>query len=228
MQKDSAEPTIQRQFDLLNAFVRGNLTSTISQIENTIAGQHTETVKPFLSQHGINPAVLGAAADVKRAASQIDVVIHALGILQSLPHILKADEIVQSVSLGAGNTGRHFDLETNFQVAEFKFIAWKGGAEAIRQNGIFKDFFDLARAETNKRKVLYVLGTEHPLKFLNGGRALSSVLSKNQTTRDIFYETYGDRYQRVRDYYKDHCHLVEVIDASPWLPDLCSLPLCNQ
>jgi hypothetical protein len=40
--------------------------------------------------------------------------------------------------------GRSFDLETDRQVAEFKFIAWRGGAEAIRQNGLFIDIFRLA------------------------------------------------------------------------------------
>lgn len=43
-----------------------------------------------------------------------------------LPHILEPDERVESVSLGAGNTGRDFDLETNVRVAEFKFIHWRG------------------------------------------------------------------------------------------------------
>jgi len=33
--------------------------------------------------------------------------------------------------------------------------------------------------DTAKTKELYVLGTQHPKKFLNGGRALSSVMSRN-------------------------------------------------
>ncbi|WP_283814259.1 hypothetical protein [Bradyrhizobium aeschynomenes] len=41
-----------------------------------------------------------------------------------LPHILEEGEIVDYVSLGAGNTGRPFDLETNRRIAEFKFIHW--------------------------------------------------------------------------------------------------------
>jgi len=56
---------------------------------------------------------MAAAALMKRVAGQINVVIHALGILLCLPHILEADEVVEYVSLGAGNTGRAFDLETN-------------------------------------------------------------------------------------------------------------------
>jgi hypothetical protein len=47
-----------------------------------------------------------------------------------------------------------------------------------------------------------VLGTEYPLKFLNGGRALKSVLSRNDTIRKAFYEHFGERFAKVRDYYE--------------------------
>ena len=100
---------------------------------------------------------------IKRLAGEIHVVIHALGILLCLPHILKTGEIVESVSLGAGNTGKAFDLETNRRIAEFKFIRWQGGAEMIRQNALFKDFYLMAEHSTHKEKYLYVLGTEIPL-----------------------------------------------------------------
>jgi hypothetical protein len=69
-------------------------------------------------------------------------------------------------------------LETDRRVAEFKFIHWRGGADAIRQNSLFKDYYLLAEHPTKKRKELFVLDTTHPLKFLRGGRALRSVLSK--------------------------------------------------
>ena len=81
------------------------------------------------------------------------------------------------MSLGAGNSGRSWDLETDRQIAEFKFISWRGGPEAIRQNSLFKDFLYLAEHETDKSKHLYVLGTEVPIKFLSGRRAFTSVLS---------------------------------------------------
>ena len=71
-----------------------------------------------------------------------------------------------------------FDLETNLRVAEFKFINWRGGTETIRQNGVFKDYLLLALHPTAKRKHLYLLGTDHAVKFLRGGRALSSVLNR--------------------------------------------------
>jgi hypothetical protein len=95
------------------------------------------------------------------------------------------------VSLGAGNTGRAFDLETNQRIAEFKFIHWQGGPESIRQNSLFKDFHEMAECETPKEKYLCVLGTEHGEKFFNGGRALSSVLKGNVTLRKKFTDKFG-------------------------------------
>lgn len=54
-------------------------------------------------------------------------IMHAAGIMVALPWILESGEIVESLSLGAGNTGRDHDLETNRRIAEFKFIDWRGG-----------------------------------------------------------------------------------------------------
>lgn len=124
------------------------------------------------------------------------------------------DEKVEYVSLGAGNTGREFDLETNHRVAEFKFIHWRGGAETIRQNSIFKDFFLLAENPTPKKKFLYVLGIEHPVKFLGGGRAPTSVLSKNASVRERFYGLFQNQYERVRDYFEPRRDQVTIQDVS--------------
>ena len=188
--------------ELLSKFSGDDLTRTLSSIETSVRGLRATGYEDFLVNAGATREALAAAARLKRIAGQINVAIHALGILLCLPHILNPDEEVEYISLGAGNTGREFDLETSHRVAEFKFIHWRGGPEFIRQNSVFKDFFLLAESEIAKAKYLYVLGTEHPLKFLNGGRALTSVLSKDERIRDRFYALFQDRYLRVRDYYQ--------------------------
>ncbi len=205
---------------LLQRFCGNHLTSTLSTIERSAAGLTAHDCSDFLAQISATNEVLSAAAEMKRLAGQINVTIHALGILLCLPHIFEDGERVEYASLGAGNTGRDFDLETNYRVAEFKFISWKGGPESIRQNSVFKDFFHLAESESTKRKHLYVLGTEHPLKFLNGGRALNSVLSRNNKVRELFYQRFGNRFTRVRDYYHFCQDRVTIQDVSCWLPAL--------
>jgi hypothetical protein len=152
----------------LERFGGADLTRTLANVEASVQGMSPQHCARALGTFGINNELLVAAAMMKRVAGQVNVLIHAVGILACLPHILEEDEKVQYVSLGAGNTGRSFDLETTHRVAEFKFIRWRGGPEAIRQNQLFKDFFLLARHQSCKRKHLYVLGTEYALRFFNG------------------------------------------------------------
>ena len=204
---------------LLQTFRGADLTQTIYQIEKSVKGVSAEKYSAVLSTSGAKAEVLGAAGLVKQLAGQINVVIHALGILLCLPHILRPGEIIEYVSLGAGNTGRAFDLETSRRVAEFKFIRWQGGPESIRQNSLFKDFYQLAEHATQKEKYLYVLGTEHGEKFFNGGRALSSVL-RTATLRNKFTQKFGDEYRTVRDYYLPRKRRVVIQDVSPFVPEL--------
>lgn len=205
---------------VLERFARADLGATLAGIERAVQGLSAETCADTLSSAGVSIDVLAAAASLKRIAGQVNVAIHATGILLCLPHILESDEAVEYVSLGAGNTGRDFDLETNRRIAEFKFIHWRGGSESIRQNQLFKDFYLLAEAAGTKRKYLYVLGTEHPLRFFNGGRSLDSVLSRNVKLLNDLHARHGDRYKKVSDYYLEHRDKVAVEDVSAWLPQL--------
>jgi len=153
---DERRMDLPAAISILEKFTQGDLTRTLSRLEGRASGLHVGACADFLSRGGIDPDVLRAASEIKRVAGQINVTIHALGIFMCLPHILEQGETVQYVSLGAGNTGRKFDLETNRRIAEFKFISWRGGAESIRQNGIFKDYFELLNEPTEKRKYLYL------------------------------------------------------------------------
>ena len=213
---------IEDAIHLLQMFRGTDLTRTIYQIEKSLKGASADSYASVLTTSGAKAEVLGAAGLIKQLAGQINVVIHALGILLCLPHILRPGEIIDYVSLGAGNTGRAFDLGTNLRVAEFKFIHWQGGPESIRQNSLFKDFYEMAEHETRKEKYLYVLGTEHGEKFFNGGRALSTVL-RNVSLRNKFNEKFGDRYRTVRDYYLPRKGLVVIQDVSPFVPELAAV-----
>lgn len=209
--------SIATAFRAMDGFQGASLTESLYVIERSIVGLNVEEMKTFCGGRGIDHAFMASAVSIKKLAGQINVIIHAAGILCSLPHILESDEVVQSVSLGAGNTGRKFDLETNQRVAEYKFIDWQGGAESIRQNGIFKDFFELAEYKTKKRKYLYVVGTDYPLRFLKGGRALSSVLSRRPDVLAQIAEKYGDSVTKVCDYYQFNSKKVKILDVSPFI-----------
>jgi hypothetical protein len=202
----------------IEAFANGSLTKRIGALESALTGLSAASVRTAAPE--VDVALLQAGSVLKQAAGQVNVLIHAVGILVALPHILEQGEVVESMSLGAGNTGRELDLVTNRQIAEFKFIQWRGGSESIRQNSIFQDFFALAEADTQKRRVLYLLGLDHPLKFFTGGRALTSVMSKNETLRNSYRELFGDRFARVSDYYAHRKERVEIVDLTTVVPDL--------
>jgi hypothetical protein len=220
--------------DLLEALAHlktldnGNLTGRLAGLETALRDQDAAAAAAVCEQHGFTQLTLQAALALKAAVSRVHMSIHALGILTALPHILHEDERVEALSLGAGNTGRSFDLETNHRVAEFKFIHWRGGSESMRQNGLFKDFFHLAECDTRKERYLYLLGLAHPLQFLNGGRKLTSVLSRNQRLRDDFLGMYGDRFTVTRDYYQYRRERVKLRDLTELVPALALLPLAKS
>ncbi|MCY4430600.1 MAG: hypothetical protein OXC11_09440 [Rhodospirillales bacterium] len=205
---------------ILDRFKGESLTKTIASIEEEAEGLAAEDCEALLATAHAEPEVLEAAAELKRLADQVDVIIHAVGILLCLPRILEAGETVESLSLGAGNTGRSFDLETNLRVAEFKFTRWRGGPETIRQNETFKDFYLLAANPTQKRKQLFLLGTQHAEKFFRGERALESVLSTNKKVREKFFGQFDKRFRTVGDYYAVEKGKVEITDMSRWVKEL--------
>lgn len=204
-------------------FEGDSLTNRLSELEYLFQGLTGQDATSLCDEHGLNSQLLDAAYQIKALAGQIHVVIHAAGILTSLPTILEEGEEVESLSLGAGNTGRQFDLETNLRVAEFKFIHWKGGPESIRQNSLFKDFFELAEADTNKRKYLYVLGLTQPLKFFHGRRSLSSVMSRNAALAQSFFTKYDDSFSVVSDYFETKKNEVAIVDLTPMVPALAGI-----
>jgi hypothetical protein len=205
---------------LLQTFRGTDLTQKTYQIEKSLRGVSVDGYSAVLATSGAKEEVLGAAGLIKQPAGQINVVIHAVGILLCLPYVLRTGEVIDYVSLGAGSAGRAFDLETSLRIAEFKFIHWQGGSESIRQNSLFKDFYEMVEHETHKEKDLYVLGTVHAENFLNGRRAMSSVLSRNETLRRQFTEKFGDRYRTVRDYYVPRKESVAIQDVSAFVPGL--------
>lgn len=198
--------------------IGSQLTATIRAIETSLTGKQRRAAERTIAAHDIDETVLKGALSIKDLAGQINVVIHTVGILVALPHILARDERIESVSLGAGNTGRDHDLVTDRRIAEFKFIQWRGGAESIRQNSLFIDLFNLASSKTKKARYMYVVDREHPDRFLSSRRALSSVLSRNAAAAARFKSLHGDRFKTVADYAEYIEGRVEIVDLRDVVP----------
>jgi hypothetical protein len=218
----STAPGLLAAANALQSFAGAQLTSRVAALETAFAGTDAGEAHRLLGETGTTHDLLASAYLLKRIAGQIHVVIHAVGILLCLPHLLEPGEQIEYLSLGAGNTGKAFDLETNLRVAEFKFIHWQGGAEVIRQNGLFKDLYFLAEHATTKRKYMYVLDTTHPLKFLRGGRSLSSVVGGSRKLRKAFQARYGTRFSSVGEYYSARGGDVSLVSVSGLLSELAA------
>ena len=84
---------------------------------------------------------------------------------------------------------------------------------------MFADVFNVASADSKKRRIVYVLGTVHPLRFLNGGRAIGSVLGRSPKVRRQFAQTYGEgSFATVRDYWHSVRDIVELLDLRELVP----------
>ncbi|MCJ7708837.1 MAG: hypothetical protein MUO38_14625 [Anaerolineales bacterium] len=221
-------PSLTEAASAIQAFQKDDLGAQIGAIEAVLKGADLAKIRAAFPGLGIDDFLLDAALALKETTGQVNVIIHAIGILLAVPKILTPGEQVLDLSLGAGSTGKQFDLETTRRVAEFKFIHWKGGAESIRQNSLFKDFYLLAEYETDKTKELYVIGTKHPLKFLRGARALSSVMSRNNRLWEGFQEKYQRRFGTVSDYYLFRKDEVLILDLIELLPSLSHVQLADD
>jgi hypothetical protein len=202
------------------------LRQRIAEVERSVRGLTASEALIAASQWGVDQPLLEGARLAKILAAQVDVVLHAAGILHALPYVLEPGEIVESVSLGAGNTGRAHDVETDRRIAEFKFINWAGGAETVRQDTLLIDIFNLATAETSKQKVMYVTGGDIPLHWLaRSRRATRECLARKRRTPARFDERYGaDAFHYVCDYWAAVENTVEVVDLTPLVPGLAVPP----
>jgi hypothetical protein len=201
-------------------FKGDSLTQTIAAVESHMHGAGALAAAKINDSFGVSPQLLSAAAAVKQASAQINVVVHAIGILRALPHILREEEVVESLSLGAGSAGSDFDLVTNERIAEFKFIRWQDKGNAVRNSTLFQDYYRLVREETDKQRYLYLLETEIPLRFLRGRRDPLKVLARSKNLREDFAARYEQKYPTVGEYYRAHQDDVHIVDLTAIVPEL--------
>ena len=122
----------------MQRFEQRALTARVAHLERSIEGADAPAVASILATGGVDAALLDAAITLKQAAGQVNVLIHAVGILLALPNLLGPGETVQLVSLGAVTPGRSTGDEPSSRRVQVRPVA--GGAETIRQNAVFKDF----------------------------------------------------------------------------------------
>jgi hypothetical protein len=115
--------------------------------------------------HGNPTAVANAAVAIKSMAGDIDTLLHAVGILAALPHVLDDDEQLQSLTVThepdkRGRTLPDVDLVTDRQLAEFTFMQWHATkGNGARLSKVVAHLLKLATARPvdGRRRVLYAM-----------------------------------------------------------------------
>src|SRR5947209_1261036 len=97
--------------DLVNRFKGTNLASQIARLEQDAETKTKRDLSTLLVEKAVSSDLLRASIAVKRASAQIDEIVHAVGTMICLQEILEEGEAIECLSLGAGNTGRSYDLE---------------------------------------------------------------------------------------------------------------------
>jgi hypothetical protein len=205
---------LARSVEQIARFSGRNLASTISELEFKFVDLNREQVTNRLSENSVDEELVRAAREIKRAAAQIDVVLHALGILVLLPSILKDGEIVESLSLGAGSSeSKRFDLETTHRIAEFTFIEWRGN-DNVRLQKVFKDFYRLAEFQTTKTKELWLTDDAYILKYLRSRSSIRTATGKHREIWERFQKEYPN-IQTVQEYYRTRANEVRFRTYTP-------------
>lgn len=187
-------------------------------LEQSVKSLNKAGIGRLLHDEAIDDALLRSSLVIKQLAGEIHVVIHAVGILLALPHILDEEETVVTASLGAGTGHMHYDLETTDRIAEFKFIRWRG-QDAVRQDGLFADFVKLAESGDPRKRQLFVVGAALPHRFLfEGKRSLASVCARRPKILKQIEEQHGSAFRTVRDYATAFEDQVELVDLEERLP----------
>ena len=204
---------------LIKYYSNDKLSDIVYNLQLQLKNKNSKSILKIISQDLTSKDTLNAALDVKSVMGQINVVVHTLGIINSLPYLLEDNEVVESVSLGADNASSEFDLITNKRIAEFKFITWRGN-DSMRLKTTFGDYYNLVEYNTEKEKYLYLTDCSYFRKFLNGRRSFSSILSKNNKIAKEFEAKYNNKYNFLNEYYDDNKFKVNLISLNDIAPDL--------
>lgn len=153
-----------------------------------------------------------AALTLKAVAGEVDVLLHAVGIVAALPFILEAGETVEKLSLdqdsgGTGDGDLTADVVTSKKVAEVTFIRWaEKKGNGTREVKLLRDLINLDVVPDedvgDRSRILYVTGGAPARRFLSGRTNIAKKLKDKAETLDMFRARYGDRYEMIGPYWQ--------------------------
>src|SRR5437016_1954976 len=83
--------------EAIEGFTNHNLTARMAKLEAAIRNCNGEACRAYGLSVGVTSDLLSAAYVLKRAAGQINVLLHAVGVMLLVPQILQRGEKIESV-----------------------------------------------------------------------------------------------------------------------------------
>ena len=199
-------------FSALVSFGRGSLTHTVADLEQSFAGKDAAGLRAALGPQGVTGKTLEAGLIARDMFGRLNDIVHAVAIAVALPLLLEPGEVVESVSLAAGNSSdRPFDLSTNRRIAEFKLSRWDGH-DTGRKLQLAKDIVHLAADESGRRAQLFVLD-ERPLEFVSRSASpMENLLKRFPATLRLFESRFGDSAVSIAEFRSVGGSQVELVD----------------
>jgi hypothetical protein len=199
-----------------------SLTAIIADLEHAIEGCDRDGLQEILDEHAISQELLRGAMLVRERLGRVSDIIHATAIALVLAGSMRPGEVLSRPSLAAGNDpSRHFDIESDQRVAEFKLARWDG-SDAMRKRHVFKDLVMLAADSSGRDAELYVLG-DRPVQFLHKTRSTARwALDRFPATRELFEDRFGSLDMSIAQFTTGPAHKVKIINLEEWAPDLFS------
>ncbi|MBD0709094.1 PE-PGRS family protein [Streptomyces sp. CBMA291] len=195
------------------------LTAAIAALEHRLHGADARHAAVAAADGGVGAELLVSALTVRESLGRLNDLIHAAGIMLTVPHVLDEGEtIVKRPSLGAGNDpSRPYDLETDQRVAEFKLARWRG-ADAARKRQTFKDLAMLAADRSGRQADLYVVGPE-PIRFLRSSNSTAAwALDRSPGALRTFHSAFGSPDVPIHEFTATHARHVRITDLRGILP----------
>lgn len=222
MEEDQYEQLVDAT-RLLAAFLRGRpFTETVSELEQGMVDALSEELEDSNASAKVTADLLAASGVLRREFGRLNDVIHAVGILLVLPHLLDSGErIVNRPSLAAGNDqSRPFDVETDARIAEFKFSVWKDGRDVARKKALCKDLVALAADRSGRAHCLYVLG-QAPLDFVSRSGSKLETMLDTRRARSRYENAFGPLgATTVSEFASGAAAHVEIVDLAQRLPEV--------
>lgn len=111
---DASDNSLAQSLELVARLVDGaGIGPTVAAVERRLEG---ETRAELVAEQDLGDELLRGAMAVTRAIGNLYALVHAAGMLAAMRVILDDDETIESLSLGAGASGRP-DLVTTKRVA---------------------------------------------------------------------------------------------------------------